>query len=62
MMPADVRVEDASLGDVVANDAYEPPPDTRSLLERHDWLVEVVLALGALAVGIVGILALRRRA
>jgi hypothetical protein len=44
------------------NQAYEPPEDTRSFVERHDWVVEVALAFAAVAVGLGGFVALRRRA
>jgi hypothetical protein len=44
------------------NPAFEPPPDTRSFAVRNPGLVTGALALAALAVGAVGLLALRRRA
>jgi hypothetical protein len=44
------------------NPAFEPPPDTRSFVARNPGLVTGALALAALAVGAVGLLALRRRA
>jgi hypothetical protein len=44
------------------NEAYEPPEDTRSFVERHDWIVEAALAFAAVAVGLGGFMALRRRA
>ena len=45
------------------NAAFErPPAAARPFLERHDWLVEGVLGLAAVAVGAAGLLALRRRA
>ncbi|MFN2471881.1 MAG: hypothetical protein ABR583_13030 [Gaiellaceae bacterium] len=43
------------------NAAFEPPADTRSFLERHDWVAQAAIALAALAVGAAGLLALRRR-
>lgn len=43
------------------NPAFEPPPDTRSFAARNPGLVTGALALAALAVGAVGLLALRRR-
>lgn len=50
------------LGPERVNPAFEPPPDTRSLAARNPWLVTGALALAALALGAVGLLALRRRA
>ncbi|MGH3081831.1 MAG: hypothetical protein ACRDNH_11985 [Gaiellaceae bacterium] len=44
------------------NPAYEAPEDTRSFLERNPRLVEGSLALVALALGVGGFFALRRRA
>lgn len=44
------------------NPAFQPPADTRSFVDRHDWLVQLVIALAALAVGVSGLLAFRRRA
>jgi hypothetical protein len=44
------------------NPAYEPPQDTRSFLERNPRLVEGSLALVAIALGVGGFFALRRRA
>jgi hypothetical protein len=41
--------------------AFDPPPDTRSLAERHSWAVEAALAAAALVVLLAGVLALRRR-
>jgi hypothetical protein len=43
------------------NPAYEPPPDTRSFTARNPELVTGALALAALALGAVGLLALRKR-
>ena len=51
-----------TLGREQRNAAFEPPPDTRSFAARHSGLVTVALALAALAVGLGGALALRRRA
>jgi hypothetical protein len=45
-----------------ANEAFEPPEDTRSFAERHDWVVEAALAFAAAVIGVGGFLALRRRA
>jgi hypothetical protein len=42
--------------------AFEPPPDTRSFTARNPGLVTGALALAALALGAVGLLALRKRA
>ena len=44
------------------NEAFEPPEDTRSFAERHDWVVEAALAFAAAVIGVGGFLALRRRA
>ncbi|HET7483870.1 MAG TPA: hypothetical protein VFJ64_00680 [Solirubrobacterales bacterium] len=41
--------------------AFKPPPDTRSFTERNPGLVTGALALAALALGAVGLLALRKR-
>lgn len=43
------------------NPVFEPPPDTRSFAARNPGLVTGALALAALALGAVGLLALRRR-
>jgi len=50
------------LGAERANPAWEPPDDTRSFLERNPRVVEGSLALVAIALGIGGFFALRRRA
>jgi hypothetical protein len=42
------------------NPAFEPPPDTRSFAARNPGLITGSLALAALALGAVGLLALRR--
>jgi hypothetical protein len=42
--------------------AFAPPPDTRSFTARNPGLVTGALALAALALGAVGLLALRKRA
>ncbi|HEV2902980.1 MAG TPA: hypothetical protein VGW30_06930 [Gaiellaceae bacterium] len=52
----------AQLGPERANPAFEPPDDTRSFLERNPRVVEGSLALVALALGVGGFFALRRRA
>ena len=49
------------LGTERSNPAYEPPPDTRSFVARHRGIVVAALALTALALGAVGLLALRSR-
>lgn len=49
------------LGSERANRAFEPLPDTRSFAARNPGLLTGALALAALAVGAVGLLALRRR-
>lgn len=41
--------------------AFEPPPDTRSFTARNPGLVTGALALAALALGAVGLLALRKQ-
>ncbi len=43
------------------NPAFEPPPDRRSFATRHPELVTGALVLAALALGAVGLLALRKR-
>ena len=50
----------ASLGPERLNARFEPPADTRDFFERHDWVVEAALALGAAVVAAGGLLALRR--
>jgi hypothetical protein len=49
------------LGAERANPAFEPPPDTRSFTARNPGLVTGALALAAVALGGVGLLALRKR-
>ena len=49
------------LGSERENPAFEPPPDTRSFTARNPGLVTAALALAALALGAVGLLALRKR-
>ncbi|HEX6665817.1 MAG TPA: hypothetical protein VF081_04420 [Solirubrobacterales bacterium] len=64
-LPADAlgleRVVRGQLGPEHENTAFEPPPDTRSFAARNPELVTGSLALAALAVGAVGLLALRKR-
>ncbi len=55
------RAERGQLGPERENPAFEPPPDTRSFAERNPALLTASLVLAALAVGAVGLLALRRR-
>ena len=43
------------------NPAFEPPPDTRSFVERNPKMLQGALALAAVALCIGGFLALRRR-
>jgi hypothetical protein len=50
------------LGPERANPDWEPPDDTRSFLERNPRVVEGSLALVAIALGVGGFFALRRRA
>ncbi len=50
------------LGAERANASYEPPPDTRSFTARHPAVVMAAPAFAALALGGVGMLALRKRA
>jgi hypothetical protein len=52
----------AALGPERRNADFEPPADTRSFLERNDWLVQVALALVAVALALVGFVVLRKRA
>jgi hypothetical protein len=47
------------LGTERKNPAFQPPPDTRSFATRNPGLVTGALALAALALGAVGLLALR---
>jgi hypothetical protein len=49
------------LGSERENPAFEPPRDTRSFTARNPELVTAALALAALALGAVGLLALRKR-
>ncbi|HET8863868.1 MAG TPA: hypothetical protein VFM94_11535, partial [Solirubrobacterales bacterium] len=56
------RAARGRLGSERENPTFEPPPDTRSFAARNPGLVTGALALAALAVGAVGMLALRRRA
>ncbi len=55
------RAVPGRLGPERENPAFEPPPDMRSFAARNPGLVTGALALAALAVGAVGLLALRRR-
>jgi hypothetical protein len=56
------RAVPGRLGPERANPAFEPPPDTRSFAARNPGLVTGALAFAALALGAVGLLALRKRA
>ncbi len=49
------------LGSERENTVFEPPPDKRSFAARNPGLVTGALAFAALALGAVGLLALRRR-
>ena len=51
----------ATLGPERENPDFEPPADTRSFLERNRWVLQVVLALVAVALAVSGFFALRRR-
>jgi hypothetical protein len=59
-LPRDSFVR-GTLGPEGENAAFEAPADTRSFLERNRWLVQVVLALVAVALVVSGFFALRRR-
>ncbi|HUC06482.1 MAG TPA: hypothetical protein VMR96_00185 [Solirubrobacterales bacterium] len=59
-----IRMERAvhgRLGPERENPAFEAPPDTRSFTARNPEIVTGALALAALALGLVGLLALRKR-
>jgi hypothetical protein len=56
------RAVQGRLGPEHPTAAFEPPPDTRSFTARNPGLVTGALALAALALGAVGLLALRKRA
>jgi hypothetical protein len=58
----DERAAHGRLGSERENPAFEPPPDTRSFTARNPGLVTGALAFVALALGAVGLLALRKRA
>jgi hypothetical protein len=49
------------LGPERENGSFVPPPDTRSFAARNPGLVTAALVLAALALGAVGLLAMRRR-
>jgi hypothetical protein len=55
------RAVHARLGSERQNPAFEPPADTRSFTARNPGLVTGALGLAALALGAVGLLALRKR-
>jgi hypothetical protein len=55
------RAVKGRLGPERENPAFVPPPDTRSFAARNQGLVTGALALAALALGAVGLLALRGR-
>jgi hypothetical protein len=50
-----------TLGAEAANETYEAPADTRTFLERNDWVVQALLVTAALVAAAAGLLALRRR-
>ncbi len=57
-------VEHAAIGTVgaeTANEMYEAPSDTRTFLERNDWVVQALLVAAAVVAAAAGLLALRRR-
>jgi hypothetical protein len=64
-LPASVlgieRAVHGRLGPERENPAFEPPPDTRSFTARNPGLITGALAFAALALGAVGLLALRKR-
>lgn len=51
----------SQLGPERLNAQFEPPPDTRSFVERNPRLIQAALALATFALLIAGFLALRRR-
>jgi hypothetical protein len=55
-------VADSRFGPEHRNPAFEPPADTRSFAARNPGIVTGSLAIAALALGGVGLLALRKRA
>lgn len=55
------RARPGRLGPARRNPAFQPPPDSRSFAARHPDLLAAALALAALALGAVGLLALRSR-
>ena len=58
------RLEHAAVGTLgaeEANETYEAPGDTRTFLERNDWVVQALLVTAALVAAAAGLLALRRR-
>jgi hypothetical protein len=50
-----------TLGAEEANETYEAPADTRTFLERNDWVLQALLVTAALVAAAAGLLALRRR-
>jgi hypothetical protein len=64
-LPVDVLelsgAAEGRLGEERMNSRYEPPPDTRSFSARYPGVVAAALALAALALGGVGLVALRSR-
>lgn len=56
------HVVHGQLGSESENPTFEPPPDTRSFAARNPGVVKGALALAAIALGAVGLLALKKRA
>jgi hypothetical protein len=56
------RTASGHLGPERENPSFEPPPDTRSFAARNPGLITGALVLAAVALGAVGLLALRKRA
>jgi hypothetical protein len=52
---------EGKLGAERPNPSFEPPPDTRSFTAKHPGLIAAALALAAVALGGVGLVALRSR-
>lgn len=61
-VPRSTALALGGLGPERSNQAFEPPPDTRSFTARHTNLITVALVIAAIAAAAAGGLALRRRA
>lgn len=61
-VPKSTAFASGALGPERSNQAFEPPPDTRSFTARHTDLITVALVIAAVAAAAAGALALRRRA